>query len=514
MMLAGNARPISLTLRVLLFVSLAIGLSLFLTASLVISSVNHHFMEQDAAELQVITQSIEKALMQSNQTLKSNAVQSNTVQPNAVQSNTVQSDAAQPYITQLKDALSHAVSGHHSVYYQVESSQPPLLFRSTETDFTQTTESLPPGKSIETDSLRIWQSDGQTYRGAITTISENGASFRITAAIDMGFHLQFLDEFRQSLWLIMLGTGVATLLITWLGIRQGHLPLRGLSNRLHEIETNHLHLRIDTASVPIELVELAQSFNHMIGRLEEGFERLSHFSSDIAHELRTPLTNLITQTQVTLNKSREPEIYRELIYSNLEELERLTKMVGDMLWLAKCDNDLIKPVMQPLDLTEEIGVLFDFFEALAEEKQVFLTLESAGQHPGIMGDRSLLRRALSNLLSNAIRHTPHGEKVVVQLETPTDNMASISIANPGMNIPAEHLSRLFDRFYRVDPSRQQQSEGAGLGLAITKSIIESHGGSISVHSDNDAVTFSALLPRQKQRDTPVTPKQFTSAKSH
>ncbi|WP_372737286.1 ATP-binding protein [Neptunomonas sp.] len=160
---------------------------------------------------------------------------------------------------------------------------------------------------------------------------------------------------------------------------------------------------------------------------------------------------------MTLNKSREPETYRELIYSNLEELERLTKMVGDMLWLAKCDNDLIKPVMQPLDLTE---------------------------------------------------------KVVVQLETPTDNMARISIANSGMNIPAKHLSRLFDWFYRVDPSRQQQSEGAGLGLAITKSIIESHGGSISVHSDNDAVTFSALLPRQKQSDTPVTPKQFTSAKSH
>ncbi|SFG53598.1 ATP-binding protein [Neptunomonas qingdaonensis] len=275
-------------------------------------------------------------------------------------------------------------------------------------------------------------------------ISENGASFRVTAAVDMGFHLQFLNEFRQSLWFIMLGTGVATLLITWLGIRQGHLPLRGQSNRLHEIETNHLHLRIDTATVPIELVELAQSFNHMIGRLEEGFERLSHFSSDIAHELRTPLTNLITQSQVTLNKSREPEIYRELIYSNLEELERLTKMVGDMLWLAKCDNDLIKPVMQPLDLTE---------------------------------------------------------KVVVQLETPTDNMASISIANPGMNIPAEHLSKLFDRFYRVDPSRQQQSEGTGLGLAITKSIIESHGGSISVHSDNEAVTFSALLSLQKKATT-------------
>lgn len=475
-MLPHKNRPVSLTLRVLLFVSIAIGLSLFLTASLVISSVNHHFMEQDAAELQVITQSIETVLKQSS--------------------------SANQNTNALKDALSHAVSGHHSVYYQVESSQQPLLFRSNNTDFTQTTESLKPFQTIDTDSLRIWQSDGKTYRGAITTLSENGVSFRVTAAVDMGFHLQFLNKFRQSLWLIMLGTGAATLLITWLGIRQGHRPLRGLSNSLHEIETSHLHLRIDTATLPIELLELAQSFNHMIGRLEEGFERLSHFSSDIAHELRTPLTNLITQTQVTLNKTREPKVYRELIYSNLEELERLTKMVSDMLWLAKCDNDLIKPVMEPLDLTEEIGILFDFFEALAEEKQIVLILE--GEQPNIMGDRSLLRRALSNLLSNAIRHTPHGKNVVVKLTASADKTACISITNPSDNIPSEHLSKLFDRFYRIDPSRQQQSEGTGLGLAITKSIIESHGGSISVNSNNENVTFSALLPLQSQGSEPIT----------
>ncbi|MFT6914246.1 MAG: two-component system heavy metal sensor histidine kinase CusS [Motiliproteus sp.] len=464
-MLTRKSRPVSLTLRVLLFVSIAIGLSLFLTASLVISSVNQHFMEQDTAELRVITQSITKILKQSTKA------------------------------TQLRAALTHAVSGHHSVYYQVESSQPALLFRSNKTDFTQTTQSLPPSPTIDTASLRIWRSDGRTYRGAVIRVSENGVSFRVTVAIDMDFHLQFLNEFRESLGLIMLGTGIATVLITWLAIRQGHLPLRGLSNSLHNIETNHLHLRIDTATLPIELLELAQSFNHMIGRLEEGFERLSHFSSDIAHELRTPLTNLITQTQVTLNKTREPDIYRELIYSNLEELERLTKMVSDMLWLAKCDNDLIKPVMEPLDLTAEIGVLFDFFEALAEEKQILLILE--GRRPLILGDRSLLRRALSNLLSNAIRHTPRGENVVVTLDSSADTMASISMSNPGINIPPEHLSRLFDRFYRVDPSRQQQTEGTGLGLAITKAIIESHGGSISAHSAKGVVTFSALLPLKK-----------------
>ncbi|WP_206441561.1 heavy metal sensor histidine kinase [Amphritea opalescens] len=461
-MLVRKIRLRSLTLRVLLFASIAIGLGLFLTASLVISSVNHHFLEQDAAELEVITQSIETVLKQSNDAI------------------------------QLEKALSQAVSGHHSVYYQVRSRQIPLLFRSNNTDFTQTTESFQPSQNIDTDNLRTWKSDGVTYRGAIITISENGISFRVTAAVDMGFHLKFLNEFRETLWFIMLGTSIATVLITWLGIRQGLLPLRGLSNSMREIETNHLNVRIDLVTVPIELQELTQSFNYMIGRLEEGFERLSHFSSDIAHELRTPLTNLITQTQVTLSKTREPDTYKELIYSNLEELERLTKMVGDMLWLAKCDNDLVKPVMEQLDLKEEIVVLLDFFEVLAEEKKISLIVE--GQKTNIMGDRSLLRRAFSNLLSNAIRHTPQGKNILVRLET-TNNIASISIINPSSDdIPSEHLSRLFDRFYRVDPSRQQQSEGVGLGLAITKSIIESHGGNIIARSNSNTVILCASLP--------------------
>jgi len=247
--------------------------------------------------------------------------------------------------------------------------------------------------------------------------------------------------------------------------------------------------------VPIELQELVHSFNHMIGRLEEGFERLSHFSSDIAHELRTPLTNLITQTQVTLSKAREPEAYRELLYSSLEELERLAKMVGDMLWLAKCDNDLIKPLLAPLDLAQEFRELFDFFGALAAENSIELALK--GYAPEIEADRDLLRRALSNLLSNAIRHTPVGGTVRVRLAVSEDGRINVSVANPGIDIPPEHLSKLFDRFYRVDPSRQRQSEGAGLGLAIAKSIIESHDGHLTVQSGRGLTSFAFTLPGLK-----------------
>jgi two-component system heavy metal sensor histidine kinase CusS len=250
-------------------------------------------------------------------------------------------------------------------------------------------------------------------------------------------------------------------------------------------------VRLDPNDVPVELRELVESFNRMIGRLEEGFERLSHFSSDIAHELRTPLTNLITQTQVGLSKPRDAQVYRELLYSGLEEQERLAKMVADMLWLAKSDNDLVKPALSTLDLAWEVRELFDYFEALATENNIELVLE--GKVPTIRGDRALIRRALSNLLSNAIRHTPSGETVQVRL-VDEDSHVSVAVINPGDTIPAKHLARLFERFYRVDPSRQRHSEGAGLGLAIAKSIIESHGGHIEARSHGGITIFTCTLP--------------------
>lgn len=456
-------RPVSLTLRVVLFVMAAIGLSMVLNAILVLRSINHHFVAQDADELRVITRSIEQVLLQPGKDGEN-----------------------------IQDALSHAVAGHHGVYYQVKDSSGQLVFRSEGSDFSQTAINYTPPDHINADSLSVWRNASGSYRGVMTKFSSGPNEYQVKAAINMDFHEQFLRKFRESLWLIMLATGVITLLATWFGIYQGHLPLRGLSNRFREIQANRLDVRIDPDTVPVELRELVGSFNHMISRLEQGFERLSHFSSDIAHELRTPLTNLITQTQVTLGQSREVDVYRESLYSNLEEMERLSKMVGDMLWLAKSENDLIKPVLTPLDMVREFQELFDFFGALAAEEEVSFSLE--GQVPLVCADRELLRRAISNLLSNAIRYTKKGETIKVRLAALEHGLVSVSICNPGPEIPAQHLPKLFDRFYRVDPSRQRQSQGAGLGLAITKSIIESHGGRLAVKSADGSTVFSFTLP--------------------
>lgn len=458
------ASPGSLTLRLLAFVALAIGLSLVLGSVLVLGSIRQHFVELDAGELRAVTGAIARTI-----------------------------DRAERAGTPLGDALPAAISGHHGVYYQVEDAGGRLLYRAPGPEVFAGTARFPAAAGVGEMPLE-WESAGANYRGAVVGLPGREGSYRVAVAIDMGAHVDFLGNFRRSLWLIMLGTGGFTLLATWFGIHQGYLPLRKLSESMSGIRASRLDVRLDPDSLPKELRELAVSFNQMAGRLEEGFERLSHFSADIAHELRTPLTNLITQTQVGLSRGRSLEEYRELLYSNLEEQERLAKMVSDMLWLAKSDNDLIKPVLTPLDLAREIRALFGLFEALAAEQQVELVLE--GGAPTVRGDRALLQRALYNLLSNAIRHTPAGQCVRLRLAASQEEGLSIAVANPGETVPPEHLPRLFDRFYRVDPSRHRQSEGTGLGLAITRSIIEAHGGRLEVASRDGITTFTATLPGQ------------------
>jgi len=280
-------------------------------------------------------------------------------------------------------------------------------------------------------------------------------------------------------------------LVGWISVRKGHAPLRDIVEQIHRISASQLNSRLSPDNVPVELTDLAVSFNDMLQRVEESFLRLSNFSADIAHELRTPMTNLLTQTQVALSQNRSSEEYREVLYSSIEEYERITQMISDMLFLAKADNGLFHLNNVTINLETEINQLFEFYEAWAEEHGVALTLEGSAS---VSGDQPMLRRALSNLVSNAIRHTPRGNTVKITLEHNAEKSIVITVDNPGISIPPEHLSKVFDRFYRVDASRQREGEGAGLGLAITKSIIEIHRGTVTSLPKDDGARFQVILP--------------------
>lgn len=477
---SNHKKPISLTLRMIVFVAVTISLCLFTINAVVLDVVEHHFKEQDADELTVMNQSIFQHL---------HKLSASKVNQGAM--------------------LSQAVSGHHGVYFQIRNALGDIIYSSPELSFSTSlstilsnsvsnplsdagsNKSLNNSPIVELDALHLWESNGHTFRGAVTPYVIGNDSFIIITAIDMEFHKTFLKNFRQSLALVMALAGIATLLAVWFGVFQGLAPLRRLSNKVKSIEADQLDFRLDIKSVPKELTGLVLAFNQMINGLEKSFKQLSHFSADIAHELRTPLTNIITQTQVGLSKPRDIEEYKNLLYSNLEEQERLAKMVNGMLWLAKSDHGLVKPVLENIDLRQEISDLFEFFEALAEEQNIELALE--GNALFIHADRSMLRQAFSNLLSNALRHTQSGKTIKVSIEN-TYAHALISFENAGEHIAQEHLEKLFDRFYRVDPARQRNSDGAGLGLSIVKSIIESHKGYTEVTSNSGMIRFMIYLP--------------------
>lgn len=455
-------QPLSLNLRVMSFVALAFGLSLLVIGYMVQHAVIRHFAEQDAEELMVITEAVESALQQAHNHGEAYSV-----------------------------ALEHAVSGHHGVYFQVWDEANRLVFGDKAIASLTAWQESKPMPVILPDNLLHWSLDGKPYTGSVKHVSVDGHLFTVVAAIDADFHLSFLKSFRSTLWSIMLLTGAVSLLAAYYGVYRGLSPLRKLSEVIHDVGAEHLNMRLSVANYPTELQGLAVSFNQMIGSLESSFTQLSHFSDDIAHELRTPLTNIITQTQVALAKSRTLDEYRELHYSNLEELEHLARMVNDMLWLAKSDHGLQQLTDEVIQPATEIAALFEFFEALAEERNIRLTLE--GDAPQVKGDRGMFKRAISNLLSNALRHAPPETYVKVQLDTLGTRLA-ITVANPGEAIESQHLPRLFDRFFRVDPARQRKGDGTGLGLAIVKSIVEAHQGTVSVSSDVSETRFTITLP--------------------
>ena len=189
----------------------------------------------------------------------------------------------------------------------------------------------------------------------------------------------------------------------WVAAHQGLAPLRAMKTRAAGVSGQQLQERMPVDAVPIEMADLARELNQMLDRLQSDFQRLSEFSSDLAHELRTPISNLLTQTQVTLSTKRDVATYREILASNAEELQRLGRMVSDMLFLAKTERSVELPNKEKFSAAHEILSLCEFYEAVAEEKRISLTTYGDGE---ILGDRLMFRRAVSNLLSNALRHTP------------------------------------------------------------------------------------------------------------
>ena len=448
----------------LLFASASTAVLLVL-GLLIGNSVEHHFEVQD---MEVLTGKLE-------------------LTRHALEKVHSQSD-----LDALPQQLDDSLVGHHGLAVIVVAPSGQTLFVTSGAEFPQVLLARSP--DMTNSGPIIWKStDHIPLRGisAMVKTGIEGAKPAVVAvATDISKHEHFMSWFRFTLWSVVILAALMTGFLGWVAVRRGLAPLHAIKLEAAAITADRLHSRLATESIPIELVDLAETLNQMLARLEDSFRRLSDFSSDIAHELRTPVSNLLTQTQVMLLRVRTIDESQAVLASNAEVLERMAKMIADMLFLAKADNNLVVPNLEAVDLRAEAEGLASFYEAVAEENSVALTVDGSAT---VTGDRLMLRRAIGNLLSNAFGHTPRGGYVRIQIGKNEDRMATIQVENSGETISPEHLPRLFDRFYRADPSRKRLADGVGLGLALTRSIIQAHGGSVSVRSADGVTIFELQM---------------------
>ena len=287
--------------------------------------------------------------------------------------------------------------------------------------------------------------------------------------------------------LLILATGLMGMILAKLSLR----PVDRMIKAVQQITAQSLKQRIPEPDTRDEIQRLAVTFNDMLARLDRSFESQRHFLQDASHELKTPLTILEGEMSVALKRQRSPEEYEVVLRSGLEEIERLTRIVHNLLTLARLDDREIVLQRQSVDLAALACSVLEDMQVLADDKSVRLACSAAGP-ASVVADEQFIRQVFINIISNAIKYTPNGGAVSVDVRLGKDSGA-VSVRDTGIGIRAEDIPFIFDRFYRVEASRS--STGFGLGLSIAKSIVEAHGGTISIQSaPGEGSTFTITLP--------------------
>jgi two-component system, OmpR family, heavy metal sensor histidine kinase CusS len=350
------------------------------------------------------------------------------------------------------------------------------------------------------DQLNLMQLESQTQSNPGRTLrmkGRNGQAFRVTSAsaavgsatkvdtleiaIDVSQKEQLLARYRFWFWVILLSSFVILPLAGYRIARHGIRPVEEMATTACHISSTNFRERIHPEGYPFELASLASTFNQMLDRLEESFERISRFSADIAHDLRTPVNNIRGEAEVALSRARSASEYRDVIGSCCEEAVRLSDLIGDLLFLARAESPMAHLRRERVDVGDLLGGVREYYEATAVDGGVSLTTTASAEPVIAELDRTLVQRAVGNLVSNAMAHTPPGGSVVLATNAEVATVR-IEVSDTGVGIPPEALPRVFDRFFRVDSSRSQGSGGTGLGLAIVKSIALLHGGNVEISS--------------------------------
>lgn len=326
-----------------------------------------------------------------------------------------------------------------------------------------------------TDAYLEWQAAGGSpsmLSLASTARTKDGQVHEVVLSVDRAQSRAILRQLLLTALtaapFALAGVMLAAAAVVGIGLS----PLRRLSRAVSRVNARQLDERLDPVDLPRELVEFAEAFNAMLDRLGDSVTRLSQFSADLAHEMRTPLATLLARTQIVLSQHRNPEELADVLVQNVEEVQRLSRLVTDMLFLAQADQARQALQVEHVDAGAEARRVAEFLSLGAEERGLSFRVHGAGS---ALADRGLLQRALTNLMANAVRHARRDSVISVEIESRSQG-TSIAVENVGEEIPREHLDRLFERFYRADPARQREAGGTGLGLSIVQAIMTLHGG--------------------------------------
>jgi two-component system heavy metal sensor histidine kinase CusS len=343
------------------------------------------------------------------------------------------------------------------------------------------------------EDMRSGTASGEVPMRAATVEAHSGGKIvHLTAAHLAVKEMATLANFRNRILIAIALAFVVTAGLGYLLLRRGLRPLRRMADHAAAITPARLDSRMDSRDTPVELQQLSDAYNGMLDRLADGYQRLTQFSADLAHEIRTPVGSLMGHCQVALRQPRSADEYQMLLASNLEELERISRMVESILFLARADDAQAALNRQTLSLADEVQRVTGYFEGLAEERQMTFSVSGEAR---VDADPLLLRRALSNLVANAIRYADESSEIQIRV-IDEGGQRRIEVENQGPVLSESALGKLFDRFYRADASRHQSSDSNGLGLAIVAAIMQLHGGDVGVSQPTQGrICFALIFPR-------------------
>jgi heavy metal sensor kinase len=338
--------------------------------------------------------------------------------------------------------------------------------------------------------------DGGRLRLLSYPLVENN---RLVGVAQVGQELGPLQKTIEELRLIYLVVGPFAIfwlcLGCWLLAERTIAPIIEVTEAAQGITADNLSRRLPLGSHQDELAQMVACLNQMLDRLDKSFRRVRQFSGDASHELRTPLTILRGETEVALRWAKTPDEFRDMLRSNMEEIDRMERIIESLLTLAKSEVGELTLEMKELSLSDLIQELYLQSRILSEAKNIEVKLLlNVVEEIRIRGDELRLRQMFLNLISNGIKYTPENGWLEIALSM-VNGYAKVDINDTGIGIPGEHLPHIFDRFYRVDKARNRMDGGTGLGLSIVKWIAEAHGGSITVSSEvKKGSSFSVSLP--------------------